>query len=154
MILFAGLLTLTFSFVCPSHNSLAVLNLQASCSFSCQIFISNRMFFASGQGGLVTQKYPIILSCILRVSLTTEAAATAGRKDKYSLLNGRKKKSTLIFKPCLVEWNFEQHNEFAASRTCPDINSLLHNFILIYVISQYFKETLIFKHASVENRYY
>lgn len=38
------------------------------------------MFFASSQGGLETLEYPIILSSILRLSLTTKAAATAGKK--------------------------------------------------------------------------
>lgn len=33
----------------------------------------------------MTQEYRILLLCFLRVRLTTEAAAHAGRKDQYAL---------------------------------------------------------------------
>lgn len=59
------------------------------------------MFFASRQRWPCDSGVSDYSFMFLRVRLTTEAAAHAGGKDKYSLLDG--KKSTLIVEPCLVE---------------------------------------------------
>lgn len=72
-------------------------------------------------------------SCLffLRVTLTTEAAATAGGKDKHSQLYGIENLLWLLSHILLSE-NFQQHNEFATSKNCPRHDHflcLLHNFI-------------------------